>query len=154
MGMAADMDKFADAALLQSLEYWQHLRGGRRMPARKDLNPADIPRLLPKLMLADVRRVASETQAPRICFRLVGTEIVGRFGYELTGRDLTDIDYGEQTDHVASLYRRAVDCAQPQFTQIEFSPSRNRILQMQHLLLPLSDDDTNVNMILAVLHCP
>jgi hypothetical protein len=153
MGTAIELDVNADAALRQTLEYWQRLRGPRRMPARKDLNPADIPRLLPKLMLADVGRVDAGTDFPPIRFRLVGTEVVGRFGYELTGRNLSEIDYGDQADEIAALYRRTVDDGRPHFARIPFRPGGDQFLYMQHLLLPLSDDGANVNMILTVVHC-
>ncbi len=153
MATAIELDHHADEALRQTLDYWLQLRGPRRMPARKDLNPADIPKLLPKLMLADVGETQNGADVPSIRFRLVGTEVVGRFGYELTGFDLTEIDYGIHTDEIAALYRQAVDCGQPQFAQIDFWQSRDRLIRMQQLLLPLSDDGTNVNMILAVVHC-
>ncbi|MBL6952087.1 MAG: PAS domain-containing protein [Alphaproteobacteria bacterium] len=153
MVTAKVLDTGADAALQQALGYWQRVRGQRPMPARKDLNPADIPRLLPKLMLADVGGQATDTQAPQISFRLVGTEVIARFGCELTGCRLSEIDYGAQTDEVADLYRRAVDRGEPQYACIEFRQSRVRLFQMQHLLLPLSDDGAKVNMILAVVHC-
>jgi hypothetical protein len=150
---AIELDSSTDTALQQTLDYWQRLRGGRRMPARKDLNPADIPRLLPKLMLADVGQEKADADIPRIRFRLVGTEVVIRFGYEMTGYELSEIDYGNQAEKIAGLYRRAVDRALPQFARIELSQGPTRIIHMQQLLLPLSDDGTNVNMILAVVHC-
>lgn len=167
--MAIELDLSTDAVLQQTLEYWQRMRGQRQMPTRKDLDPADIPRLLRKLMLADVTsdvtsdvtpgetgimtRAAARSEGPQIRVRLVGTEVVGRFGYELTGYCLSEIDYGNQSDEIASLYREAVASAQPQFARIEFWQGSNRRMRMQHLLLPLSDDGKTVNMILAVVHC-
>lgn len=151
--MAIVLDAGADETLQQTLDYWQCLCGQRPMPARRDLNPADIPRLLPKLMLADVGGESSHTQAPPIRFRLVGTEVVGRFGRELTGCCLSEIDYGDQADEVAALYRRVLDSARPQYARIDILQSHDRLLRTQQLLLPLSDDGTNVNMILAAVHC-
>jgi len=154
---AIELDECTNAALQQTLDYWQQLRGQRRMPARKDLDPADIPRLLPKLMLADVALGAADGDAgdapPQIRFRLVGTEVVGRFGYEMTGYRLSEIDYGAQADEIADLYRKAVVCGRPQFARLEIKQGHDRLLRMQQLLLPLSDDGTSVNMILAVVHC-
>lgn len=152
MDVAGILDSGADDALWQTLNYWRSLCGKRRLPARKDFDPADIPRLLPKLMLADVSTPKAKSQAPQISFRLVGTEVVGRFGYELTGHHLSEIDYGARADDVADLYRRTVDSAQPQFELIDFQQNKGRHIRMQHLLLPLSDDGDRVNMILTVLH--
>lgn len=168
------LDAGVDDALRQTLDYWRRLCGQRRMPARKDLNPADIPRLLPKLMLADVADPPADSgpqaptgdanagdaktgdagaQVPQIRFRLVGTEISSQFGSELTGYRLSEIDYGAEADNIAALYRRVVDCGVPQYARIDFTQGGGRLIQMEHLLLPLSDDGTHVNMILAVLHC-
>ena len=138
----------ADDALRQTLDYWQRLKGDRSMPARRDVNPADIPRLLPKLMLADVQGCPSD-----IRFRLVGTEVVGRFGCELTGRRLKEMDCGEGTDQIADSYRQTVKQSEPQYTQCDFWIDPQRHIRMQQLLLPLSDDGERVNMILAVIHC-
>ena len=137
MEVAGVLDVSANDALKQTLNYWQSLCGQRRLPARKDFDPADIPRLLPKLMLADVTQPKTEAQAPQIRFRLVGTEVVGRFGYEITGHHLSEVDYGTRSDDVADLYRRAVDSAEPQFEQIDFLQNKGRLVKMQHLLLPL-----------------
>ena len=123
------------------------------MPARKDLNPADIPRLLPNLMLADVAGQTAEAQAPQIRFRLVGTEVVGRFGCELTGCRLSEIDYGAQAGDIAAQYYRAVDSGEPQFARFEIYQSPNYVIRMQQLLLPLSDDGAKVNMIMAAVYC-
>lgn len=45
MEVAGVLDVSANDALKQTLNYWQSLCGQRRLPARKDFDPADIPRL-------------------------------------------------------------------------------------------------------------
>ena len=150
---AIELEQGANATLKQTLDYWQHLRGQRRMPSRRDFNPADIPRLLPKLMLADVSGGDTSAKAPEIRFRLVGTEIVSHFGCELTGCQLSEIDYGARAGEIAGLYRKAVACGRPQYVSVEFWQSGDRLMRMQQLLLPLSNDGNSVNMILAVVHC-
>src|SRR5579883_2212719 len=58
--------------------YWQDKRGNRAMPSRADLDPVDIPWLLPHLSL--VHKVSG-----RLYYRLVGTAIVQQHGRDLTG---------------------------------------------------------------------
>ncbi len=120
MESVIELEQGTNAALQQTLDYWQQLRVQRRMPARKDLDPADIPRLLPKLMKADVSGVDASAKAPEIRFRLVGTEVVGHFGCELTGCRLSEIDYGALADEIADVYRKAVACGRPQYVSMEF----------------------------------
>ena len=64
-------------------DYWQKLRGGRTMPARGDVDPADAVRLLPHIMLVDVFPDAARERRYRI--RLHGTEQVNYLGSDWTG---------------------------------------------------------------------
>jgi hypothetical protein len=48
-------------------DYWLARRGGRAMPARADLEPVEIKKLLPMLVLVDVM-----ADARRFVYRLVG----------------------------------------------------------------------------------
>jgi hypothetical protein len=63
-------------------EYWAAIRpGGRRLPGRQHLDPADIPRdLLPFIWMLDIQR-----EPFRIRYRLIGTKIVAGMGRNPTG---------------------------------------------------------------------
>src|SRR5438874_31119 len=56
--------------VVPALSYWESIRGDRAMPRRGDIDPAEIPRLLPFVMLVDVSADPLDFR-----FRLVGTEI-------------------------------------------------------------------------------
>src|ERR1044072_4742557 len=56
--------------LAQAYAYWDSKRRGRRMPARADLDPTEMPRLLPHLALLDIER-----SPLRFRYRLVGSHI-------------------------------------------------------------------------------
>lgn len=76
------------SALLRSLfEYWQSKLRGRRLPDRADIDPTEIPRLLPNLVLVDIL----PDRPDRFRYRLIGTEIVRVFGREMTGRTTDEI---------------------------------------------------------------
>ena len=40
--------------LRQAFAYWRGKLAGRAMPARRDIDPVDVPTLLPYVMLVDV----------------------------------------------------------------------------------------------------
>ncbi len=61
------------------LTYWDTKRGGRPCPARSDIEPADIARYLPHVLIAE----AAEDKAWR--FRLAGTALCNLAGQELKG---------------------------------------------------------------------
>lgn len=141
---SVSLSERSNIQLRELFEYWSERRGQRRMPARADIDPADIPKLLPHLLLADV-----DEQPADVRFRLVGTELVERFGGEFTGRRLSDLDYGSEADAVAESYAQVIRTGEPQFKISHFWTRDYRYLRIQHLLLPLSEDGKSVNMILA-----
>src|ERR1700741_3932332 len=63
---------------LDLYRYWDGRRNERLMPARKDIDPADIPALLPHVSL--IHKPDGQFR-----FRLVGSAAVEQFGRDLTG---------------------------------------------------------------------
>lgn len=53
--------------------YWDAQRGGRRMPARRDIDPSAIKIALPYLLILAV-------EGDLFRYRLVGTQVVEDFG--------------------------------------------------------------------------
>jgi len=133
-----------ETSLLQQLyHYWVDRRGGRLHPARADIDPVDIPRLLPYIMLVDVL-----DDGQRFRFRLVGTRIA--MGADPTGRFLHEtVSPGLYGHHVMALYGKAAKSARPLYSVFDYKFEDRRVPGRIHrLFLPLSDDGANVNMML------
>ena len=64
--------------------YWHRKRAGRAAPRRLDIEPTEVPQLLPHIQLID--RVGD-----RFRYRLCGTAIVEAYGRELTGKFLDEV---------------------------------------------------------------
>ena len=76
-----------DSQILRDIfAYWQSQRGTRAMPARADIQPMEIPRLLRHVYLIDV---LSDPRDYR--HRLVGTAIGERYGDERTGKLVSEV---------------------------------------------------------------
>ncbi|MDF1793122.1 MAG: PAS domain-containing protein [Thalassobaculaceae bacterium] len=142
------MENGIDHPLLrQLLAYWESRRGNRAMPARRDLDPLDIPGLLRHLILLDV------THDPlRFRVRLYGTEVVDLRGRDLTGRYLYEGEMtaiGEQTRpwNVAVVESRRPHHVTGPYTDI----SDGRIGTFHRLGLPLSEDGKRVDMLMTGL---
>ena len=103
------------------------------MPARADIDPLEVPRLLPPLML-----VAVAGEPPRFRFRLVGTEIVARYDAALTGRELDDIDLGTELGSVRSQYGETGRDASPTDCRHAIDTKSGKYLRYECLLLPLA----------------
>lgn len=142
-----DPSQMIEPRLRALYDYWRAKLRGRRMPARPDIDPIEIPRLLSNLVLVSVSGAP-----PNFRFRLVGTEIVARYGMELTGRDLGDIDLGAEIDSVRSQYEETARDAAPTYCRHSFETKGGKYHSYERLLLPLSGDGTHVDMLLGAVY--
>jgi len=136
-----------DERLEQAYRYWRGKAAGRPMPARADIDPIDIPRLLPDVML--VERLADG----RYRYRLIGTENARAQGINATGRYLDEVLPGlEYRAHVLALYDECVHQRRALYSEcLFFAPGRPEPERHTKVLfLPLSPDGVPVNMILVV----
>jgi hypothetical protein len=122
----------------QLYDYWLSRGEGKMMPCRADINPADIPRLLPFVSLVDV---AAELGQSRV--RLAGTRLRDVFDREITGACLDDLDLGQSRDYWLAAYRHTALDGKP--TQgIVRGPRVNKEHLVQYWLrLPLAAPDGN-----------
>src|SRR4051794_16959490 len=79
--------------------YWASRKAGARLPARRDLDPADIKRLLPSLCLIDVLAGAPRAGLVDYRVRLAGTGLYGVYGREITGRRLAEVYSAPAADY-------------------------------------------------------
>lgn len=137
----------APADLLEMYAYWRRKRGGRPMPGRADIDPTEIKRLLPGMLLVDIAFAPDGT--PDFIYRLVGTREVEMRGHDPTGKRVADAYYGKSADDVTECYRRVAESRRPfldddcyHLPGQEWSPAAS-------IYLPLSGDGTRVNMVLV-----
>ncbi|WP_119422383.1 PAS domain-containing protein [Desertibaculum subflavum] len=140
-----------DARLRALVTYWHHKCAGRRMPARREIEPADFRDLMGRILLLDVLR-----DPLRFRFRLVGTLLVEAIGFDPTGKLTTEAGPRGYLDEVEGHYRAVVERRAPIYHRITFDWVSTEMgvpatLQRDYvrLLLPLADDGENVDMILA-----
>lgn len=138
---------FTDPRLEQAYNYWRAKAIGRAMPSRADIDPIEIPKLLPDVMLVE------RHDDGRYRYRLIGTENARAHGVNATGRYLEEVlpgpDYGA---HVLGLYDESVRERRALYSECLFFPP-GREEPERHtkvLFLPLSPDGERVNMLLVV----
>ena len=139
-------DYRADSILGGALAYWLGKQGGRAMPARRDIDPTEIPRLLPNLQLIEVINGGS-----RFRYRLIGTALVEAFGRDYTGTYLDELFPDERGAFAHGLFQAVCTARQPMFLRSTYSTLRAVDLVANRLYLPLSDGGTNVGIILGAL---
>jgi hypothetical protein len=134
----------SDATLGALFRYWDKKREARAMPARRDIDPIEMgPRLLPHLMLFELFE-----QGSRIRFRLVGTSLVKRLGYDPTGRLIADLPRSAYLDSLAEMLRHSYAEAAPFYAESHFRWDAKGRLDARHILLPLTTATTAPSMIL------
>src|SRR5262245_35504214 len=93
----------SDPRLLTGLEYWQAKAGAGGIMRRADLDPVEIPQLLPHAMLVEVLACG------RYRYRLIGTEIARAQGINATGCYVDEVVKGpEYKDHIVRTYDTCV----------------------------------------------
>lgn len=152
MHAASRFDDAAFAARIESptvrgvFDYWQRRRGARAMPARADIQPADIPRLLRHVYLLDV------LPAPRdFRFRLIGTGIIERYGEDHTGKRIGEV-FAEPTLSLARrLFATAADEQRPVRASGPVAWRNDEHVTFELVALPLAEDGGGVNMIFGAM---
>ena len=126
-----------DRVLLNLAAYWSAKRVGLPLPSRNAIDPLDMPRrLLPHLAL-----VEPTGQDREIRFRLVGTELVQRFGRDATGKTSTDLYSGAYLDYLEDIYATVFAKAQPLFVETQRHWPEEGHGRLRRLLLPVAADN-------------
>ncbi len=141
-----------DNEILQAgLQMWNDLRGERRMPAPKDIDPLRIPRLaLPHVTLLDVER----TPEIRFRWRLIGTHITMVLDRDMTGRYWDEIYEDDILETIEKAPLQAIATGQP-VQSLETAFLIDKVfLHSQSISLPLSSDGAQVDRILSFVVFP
>lgn len=124
--------------------YWRGKAGERRMPSRGDIDPADLVKHLPAIMLVDV-----VPDARRFVYRLVGTQEAAGRGKDPTGLAVADAFYAQSAAAALEPYEYVVREKRPCCVRDPYRTPDGWLEREDTIYLPLSDDDETVNMILV-----
>jgi hypothetical protein len=137
----------ASPRLRAAFEYWSGKRQGRAMPSRRDLDPCDIPRLLPNIVLVDVQH------EPTLDFRyrLIGSAVFDRMADDLNGLFMSEIPHQRRGTAFWNNYALVAEGCRPRFVDVTYVGPDYRVRGVQDMLMPLSNDGYRVNMIFAAV---
>ena len=121
------------------LRYWQEKRGDLPLPRRGDIDPVEMGApLLPNLLLTDLL-----DRGTRVRFRLVGTNVVRRIGFDPTGRYLDAVMSGGWGEFLGLLHRLLYAERAPIRAESELTWGQGHSMRLEHLLLPLTQDGSD-----------
>ena len=125
-------------------DYWSAKRGSRTMPARSDINPAELKPLLPNVMIWAVQEPGPYTIV------LVGDAIVAFVGVNNTGKPATFGMPPEAAVAINIVLTKIVQSRAPLFrTGKAIWSLDNSYRDFEACFLPLSPDDDHVDKILG-----
>ncbi|MDO8838996.1 MAG: PAS domain-containing protein [Parvibaculum sp.] len=146
--LLGDLDALA-APLPQLIAYWERKRGTRLMPAPSDIDPAEIPRLLPFLTISDV------TYDPLdIRYRLMGTGLVELGGVDRTGKSLREGHSGERLRQRLAALEDLLAAPRPVALAGRLDWLDRGFRRFECVHLPLSTDGEKVTRLLAAYAFP
>jgi hypothetical protein len=125
-------------------DYWLRSADGRPMPARSDLDPLKVPRLLPSIGLLDLRDGLAEAS-----FRLAGTRLHDIYGQEITGKRADEVFSGDQARYWRRIHDRVVENGVPLHGVVRGPAEGREHIVLFWLRLPLSEDGRRVDRILG-----
>ena len=124
--------------------YWARLRRPGRLPARVDLDPVTIKRLLPTVSLTQVLRGPRDYR-----LRLAGTGLFGVYGREITGQRLSDIYDRDSARYWRAELDQVVETRRPRVGCHNLAWRGAAHMSLIWLRLPLASDGADVDVILG-----
>lgn len=142
------VDYLDDPLHRQMYGYWQQKRGSRRMPSRADIDPTEIPRLLPNLLISEhVAQAGTE----RWRYRLAGTAVAAAFDRNPTGHYVDELTKGDYRTFIERIHRMVREEKRALFCASEYTGARELRMSAKRLLLPLTTDGAQVDQIISLL---
>jgi hypothetical protein len=115
--------------------YWSRLRRGRAVPDQIDIDPRAIKRMLSSVFILDVENPA------RPIYRLAGTGLCERFGFELKGTGFLAHWEAQSSQALASLLRQALTLKQPVCLSSIGASAECGMVELETTLCPISFND-------------
>lgn len=119
-----------------------HKTAAKRLPRRTDIDPTEIPSLLPHIVLIDVLG-----SPQRFRFRLIGTHITEASGEDNTGHDLQGLPRGSFLPWLPAICERCVAERKLQEVWGDLHWAGQRHTHLEAFYMPMSSDGEAIDMI-------
>jgi hypothetical protein len=130
------------AVLAELWAYWNEKRRGVLLPSRDDIDPVQIPTLLPHLQIMD------RTAEGEFCYRLAGTAVASGYGRDPTGKLVREVLSPERLVIALARYGKAWSSGRPLWSRNRYAAPGGAEQIVTRIILPLAEDGRAVNMLL------
>lgn len=124
--------------------YWREVRGDRLLPDSRDIDFTRLASILPNVSVLEV------FNPEEIRYRLVGSDIVARFGGELTGVNLLEVFSDNSRKLLSQSLVETVSRPCAGFCQTSITYQSGRKVRIQILSTPLKTEDHTLGRTLMI----
>lgn len=136
---------FQSRIVSEGYKYWVSKIHDGYLPKRSDIRPAEIPRLLPNIILVDVYR----TPDWDFSYRLIGTKVVEHLHRDHTGVRMSAIEHQRPPSKIWDNCKTVAETAKPLFPETPYVGPHEGFRRAEDIILPLVDDDQVVDTLLV-----
>lgn len=129
-------DRLSTPVLQAGFGYWRGLiDAGRDLPRIERFDPSAIPRLLPSIVLIEVREPPLDFR-----YRVIGQDILNHLFENYTGRWVSQIPHQAEPGPFLDTLTRAVRECTPQVADSPYIGPKRDFMQKGEVVLPLIDE--------------
>lgn len=139
-------DKICSLRIRTAYNYWLSICNGRQFPSRQDINPVDIPNLLPYVFLVNVPENQQEMN-----IRLLGSAIVDFLGHDPTGKLLQEHLHDDNSIQLLDGYHQVLENRCGHYLENSLFTGCSETIRYNRLLCPLSSDNQNIDCIFGAV---
>ncbi|MDR6758278.1 hypothetical protein J2Y48_003577 [Mycoplana sp. BE70] len=128
-------------------DYWSRVRGGRDVPDRRDIEPADLRHFLPDLFILE------QANDPGALFRLAGTRVCTLFGRELRTTSFPGLFAPDVRTQISRICANILAQRTPAALKASAYGRAAQPTAIEILLLPMTSQSAHADRIFGAL-CP
>lgn len=147
---AFDLDT-ATPLLRQAYAYWEAKCYGREMPARRDLDPAEMVPLLPYIVLMDVLHGATPDWPLDFRYRLIGTHADVMMNGRYTGKSMSDLPHQQPGSRIWTSLEAVTRARAPRVNRVPYVGPHKDFISVVDMVMPLSSDGQTVDMLFCII---
>jgi hypothetical protein len=125
-------------------DYWRSLARTGKPPSRSDIDPLDIPNLMPQVILLDVQHEPWDFR-----FRLIGTNVVYHLSQDWTGQWMTQIPHMAPPSRIFTSCVVVASSGTPQRSEPPYVGPHQDFVTAEDTILPLSRDGDVIDMLMV-----
>jgi hypothetical protein len=129
-----------------AVEYWQSKRAGEAPPLSNSFDPLEVPRLLPHVMLKDVRRDPWDFR-----YRVVGTIVREHSRDNWTGKWMSEVEGQGETSTVFRVMRWVSEEARPAIFRPPYVGPHKEFKYCEAAVMPWAGSDGLVDRVLVAV---